>query len=116
MPGKYGCTHTPEKSGVDAAIWGGLLFAGNAGRTACPEAGVAATIANVTNDKKSRRCAFMSLPRSQFARAHSSAATVYPDVDTSALMAQLHMPGQVGAGVGREGGVTERQLYPDSVQ
>src|SRR5258706_4873412 len=53
-PGKEGCDHMPEKSGVAARP--------AAGPAACPKAGVAAATAKITSKPKSRfRCMTASL-------------------------------------------------------
>src|SRR6202049_3626051 len=68
--------HLPEKSGMDAALCAPLLAGLTAG-AACPKAGVAAAVANVTNKRKSRRCTFMLPSLSWFRRQLSYKATPF---------------------------------------
>src|SRR5262249_6214840 len=64
-PGKEGCDHMPEKSGMDGCA---LLPAGPTARAgSCPKAAVAAVAANVTTKRKSRR-KFMIPSRLRFGR------------------------------------------------
>ncbi len=60
--------HEPEKSGIDAPL-GVLVSVGvTAGAAVCPNPGVAAAVAKVTNKRKSRRCTFMLPSLSWFHR------------------------------------------------
>src|SRR5215475_461119 len=54
-PGKEGCDHMPEKSGIDARPLAGPAT----GVTVCAQAGMPAPAANAINKNKSRRCTLM---------------------------------------------------------
>src|SRR5713226_8372378 len=68
------CTQMPEKSGMGAALSLPLLAGLTVGATACPKAGVAATAASVTANRRYRRCFMLS---SLFHRKLSHKATPF---------------------------------------
>src|SRR5437764_2463242 len=57
----FAWTHSPEKSGTDAALASPLAASPAVGTTACPKAGVAATAASVTTRRKFRDCKSIAL-------------------------------------------------------
>src|ERR1700730_1641843 len=61
--------HEPEKFGVDAPLGVPVSVGVTAGAAVCPNAGVAAAVANVTNKRTSHRCTFM-LPSLSWSRKH----------------------------------------------
>src|SRR6266581_8235218 len=57
----FAWTHSPEKSGTDAALASPLAAGPAVGTTACPKAGVAAAAASVTTRRKFRHCKSIAL-------------------------------------------------------
>src|SRR5258707_283474 len=64
-PVRNGLPHMPEKSGMDAAPCAPLVADPAAGTNVCPQAGVAATAANIANKRKAR-CLCTPTSRSWF--------------------------------------------------
>src|SRR5215831_7709453 len=72
----FAWTHSPEKSGTDAALASPLAAGPAVGTTVCPKAGVAAAAASVTTRRKFRHCkSICFLLFRAFATKRTSAAT-----------------------------------------
>src|SRR5271170_655158 len=82
----------PEKSGMEAALCTSLPTGPTTGDGVCPEEGVAAAAANVTNRRKARRDKFMStsgsdLPVAQVIRTRVDfRIRIVPSVGTNAAL------------------------------